>query len=287
MKTLTTMRSRAYGLCGLCAVALLAVSAAGAQEDIGGGGDAAVDAIQHLALAATCGMPPHGLEIPGGPYYNNCDGKDMRGFAFPPGTIGGGPPTGDGSNMGTATPQFLHAHLEGASMVGAGMQNGNLSIMFNYAFLTGTNLSHGSLNASQFMHALGEHAIFTGSKLRSANFSYADFSGADFSGVDLNGAQFIGTNLAGANFTGADLTGVNMNGANLTNAHLNNAALYGTQFVDATLIGTTFNGATYSGINLTGVHATSFQSLVYQFSSAHCAGSYVLPNGELETVCPK
>jgi uncharacterized protein YjbI with pentapeptide repeats len=286
MKTPSTMRSCAYGFCGLCAGALLAVSTAGAQ-DIGGGGGAAVDAIQHLTLAATCGMPLQGMGIPGGPYYNGCDGKDLRGVAFPPGTIGGGPPTGYGSNMGTATPQFLHAHLEGASMVGAGMQNGNLSIMFNFAFLTGTNLSHSSLNASQFMHVLGEHAVFTGSKLRSANFSYADFSGADFSGVDLNGAQFIGANLAGANFTAADLTGVNFNGANLTNAHLNNSALYGTQFVEATITGATFNDATYSGINLTSVHAPSFQSVVYQFSSAHCAGSYVLPNGELETVCPK
>jgi uncharacterized protein YjbI with pentapeptide repeats len=280
MKTLSALRSGVFGLCAAVALCF-AVSAAWAQE-LSDAADAILDATQKAALAATCGVPSAGWDLGSGPYYNNCDGKNMQGIAFAPATIGGGPGT-----WGISTPQFLHTHLEDASMAGAGMgAKGNLAIMFNYAFLNRTNFSHSSLNASQFMHALGVQAIFTDSKLRSANFDYADFSGADFSGVDLTGAQFIGTNLTGANFTGANLSGVNLNGANLTNAHLNNATLSGTQFVDATVIGTTFNGAVYAGINLTGVHASSFGALVSQFGSARCAGSYVLPNGILETKCP-
>jgi uncharacterized protein YjbI with pentapeptide repeats len=162
MKTLSSLRSGMFGVCTGVALCFIASAAWTQEAEIA---NAAVTATQEAALDTMCGVPAAGWDLGNGPYYNNCDDKNLQGVVFAQGSIGGGPGT-----WGTATPQFLHAHLEGATLAGAGMgAKGNLAIMFNYAFLTGTNLSQSSLNASQFMHVLGEHAIFTGCKGRAAN----------------------------------------------------------------------------------------------------------------------
>ncbi len=120
--------------------------------------------------------------------------------------------------------------------------------------LTGANLKHSSLFATQF----------GGSKLDGADFSHAHVA-ADFTNASVTNARFDGADLSadeknqsmglmrGA-FKSAKLDGSSFKDANMARVMMEFASLRGADLTNANLRGGEFGAADFTGANVTGAN---------------------------------
>jgi len=131
------------------------------------------------------------------------------------------------------------------------------NIYFNFAILSGLNLSEVHLEEIGFRYTHFERANLSFANLTGADLTGAYLEGANLEGItligaDLTGAHLEGTNLEGITLIGADLTGAHLEGANLEGITLNGADLTGAHLERAYLRNITFEGADLTGAHLEG-----------------------------------
>jgi uncharacterized protein YjbI with pentapeptide repeats len=150
---------------------------------------------------------------------------------------------------------FDGAHLQGANLFGAWLQDANL----HAANLQGANLNGAKLQSANFTVAHLEGANLEGAELQGAILSFAKLQRAGISVASLQGASLLGAWLQGADLSGAELQGANLSaalsdGANLSVAHLQGADLSGARLVGANLLGAELQGANLRGARLVGAN---------------------------------
>ena len=124
---------------------------------------------------------------------------------------------------------------EASSFAGADLREAMILGRFNYANLSGANLTGATL-APRNQTGFIEHIWRT--ELEGADLSGATLADADLSYTLLRFSNLRGANLAGALFKSADLTRADLTGANLAGADFSDADLYGANLTNVLGLGT-------------------------------------------------
>ena len=114
------------------------------------------------------------------------------------------------------------AHLEGANLSGASLQEAKL----RFAHLDGADLQNAVLDDADLYFAQLRAANLSGARLRAANLSGAQLQAANLSGARLAGADLIAAQLQGADLNGAGLQGANLQRSELKLALLSDVNLW-------------------------------------------------------------
>jgi uncharacterized protein YjbI with pentapeptide repeats len=174
----------------------------------------------------------------------------------------------------------MFAHLGGytslerfdyATLSGVDLSDSNFSdVNFRGADLSGTNFSEAMLDGANFAGARLSRANFARASLWEANLAGADLEFADATGAKLDGANLSGCDLAHANFRNASLRRSNLGrvdakqstfaGADLSRAELaeglfGKSDFSGANLSDANLASSIFWSAILTSANLTGAYA--------------------------------
>jgi uncharacterized protein YjbI with pentapeptide repeats len=163
--------------------------------------------------------------------------------------------------------------LSGLDLSGLDLRGANLrTARLNRTVLRGTDLSGANLEQSWFLKANLSGARLVGARMFGITARDADFSGADLSRAipigDFRGASFSGANLAGLKggadlrnqsmglmrtvFASVNLSGATLRGADLGRARIDFSDLRGADLTDAVLTGADLSGANLTGATVAG-----------------------------------
>jgi uncharacterized protein YjbI with pentapeptide repeats len=144
---------------------------------------------------------------------------------------------------------FTDANLTGADLSGADISGA----VFTRANMVGVSLRNILLTEQKYkrLSPFGELAA------EIECFDYANMSGVDLSALDLSDVNFRGADLSGANLTSSTLLGTNFAGAQLVGATLTDTVSFEANFGGANLSGVIAERAKLENCNLYGAHVES------------------------------